>query len=115
MRDSTRIAIRLRETMGKDTAADLIRKTGSNISKQSVSAYLTGKRIPKTPFLKDVADTYDVNLAWLIGDDAPKHEQDDEDENIIILSRAAKRMTPGNRRRLVEVARLMFEDAFDDD
>lgn len=103
--------------MGKDTAADFIRKIGGGISKQSVSAYLTGKRSPKTEFIKAVSDAYGVQIPWLMGYDVPKYADPNDarpDEDIVILSRAAKKMTPENRKKLIEMARVMFDEAFDD-
>lgn len=35
-------------------------------------------------------------------------------EEIIILNRAAKKMTPENRKKLLELAKVMFEEDFDD-
>lgn len=111
------IPIRLREVMGTDTAADFIRKIGGGISKQSVSAYLTGKRSPKTEFIKSVSDAYGVQIPWLMGYDVPKYADPNDarpDEDIVILSRAAKKMTPENRKKLIEMARVIFDEAFDD-
>lgn len=38
----------------------------------------------------------------------------EEDENLIILNRVAKRMTPENKKKLLEMAKLMFKEDFDD-
>ena len=84
----------------------------------SVSAYLNGKRSPKVEFIKKVSLKYGVNIAWLLGyPDAPKYldpSGESVDEDIVILSRAAKKMTPENRKKLIDMARVMFGEAFDD-
>ena len=35
-------------------------------------------------------------------------------EDLIILNRAAKKMTPENRKKLLDIARVMFKEDFDD-
>lgn len=115
MPDKTLIPIRLREVIGDKTHAEFIRIIGGGISKQSVSSYLSGTRSPKTEFLKAVSDAYGVQIAWLLGYDVPKYADPNDarpDEDIVILSRAAKKMTPEERKKLLDMARLMFNDAF---
>lgn len=41
------------------------------LSRQAISAYLTGVREPKRPTLKAIAEQLDVNEAWLMGYDVP--------------------------------------------
>ena len=111
------IPIRLREVIGKQTAAEFIRSIGGGISKQSISSYLSGTRSPKTDFLKAVSEAYGVQVAWLMGFDVPKYEDpnaENPDEDIVILSRAAKRMSPEDRQKLIEMAKVVFKDAFKD-
>ena len=36
------------------------------------------------------------------------------DENLIILNRNAKKLTPEKRKQLLDMARLMFKEEFDD-
>lgn len=117
MPDKSLIPIRLKEVIGKSTHADFIRTIGGGISKQSVSSYINGTRSPKTEFLKAVSDAYGVQIAWLLGYDVPKYADPNDarpDEDIVILSRAAKKMTPEERKKLLDMARLMFNEAFDD-
>lgn len=51
------------------------------------------------------------------GDEASKGNQQDveEDDNYIILNRAAKKMTPEKRKKLLEMAKLMFAEDFNED
>ena len=37
------------------------------------------------------------------------------DEDIVILSRAAKKMSPEDRQKLIEMAKVVFKDAFRDE
>lgn len=107
---------RLRETCSGLGPSKVALDTDTPVS--SVSAYLNGKRSPKVDFLRKVATKYGVSIEWLLGfPDAPKYpgfEERNPDEDIVILSRAAKKMTPENRKKLLEMARVMFNDAFDD-
>lgn len=50
-------------------ATELADKIG--LSKQAISAYLTGVREPKRPTLKAIAEQLNVNEAWLTGYDVP--------------------------------------------
>ena len=107
---------RMKETVGDRGPTQVAQEIDAPQS--SVSMYLNGKRSPKVGFLKKLSQTYGVNLEWLLGyPDAPKYPDFDEvapDEDIVILSRAAKKMSPEDRRKLIEMARLMFDEAFDD-
>lgn len=38
-----------------------------------------------------------------------------EDENLIILNRNAKKLSPENRKKLLDMAKLMFKEEFEDD
>lgn len=52
------------------------------VSKQTVSAYANGKRNPKKPVLRAIADHFGVDPAWLLGYDVPKYKKQSFD-NII--------------------------------
>ena len=39
---------------------------------------------------------------------------DTSDENLIILNRNAKKLSPEKRKQLLDMARLMFKEEFDD-
>lgn len=109
---------RLREAVRGDGPALIAERTGVPVS--SVSAYLNGKRSPKVKFLSIIAHLYGVRIEWLLGfPNEPKYkdlveEGPDPDEDIVILSRAAKKMSPEDRKKLIDMARVMFEEAFDD-
>lgn len=109
---------RLKEAVRGDGPVVIAERTGVPVS--SVSAYLNGKRSPKVKFLTLIAKLYGVRIEWLLGfPNEPKYpdmvqEGPDPDEDIVILSRAAKKMSPADRKKLIDMARLMFDEAFDD-
>ncbi len=49
-----------------------------------------------------------------IYDDAAKTQAEEQDENLVILNRNAKKLTPEKRKQLLDMARLMFKEEFDD-
>lgn len=67
----------LLETSG-DTQADMVRKTG--IEKSAISNYINGKREARQDKLIQIANAYNVNPAWLMGLDVPKHSMTDEEK-----------------------------------
>ena len=58
------------------TQTDIAAKT--NIPKSALSMYFSGKRNPKRDRLKVIADTYEVNEAWLLGYDVPMLKSEKE-------------------------------------
>lgn len=65
---------RLKVAMEHTTATELAAKIG--LSKQAISAYTTGVRIPKQPVISAIAEALRLNPAWLMGYDVPKTIQD---------------------------------------
>lgn len=53
--------------------AEVAKRLG--VSKQTISAWVTGERSPKRPTIVAIAKTYDVSIAWLHGFDVPKKAQ----------------------------------------
>lgn len=45
---------------------------------------------------------------------AYKTQTEEQDENLVILNRNAKKLTPEKRKQLLDMARLMFKEEFDD-
>ncbi len=43
-----------------------------NVSKQTISAYCNGVRKPKLPMIKNIAESFGVSEAWLLGFDVEK-------------------------------------------
>lgn len=61
---------RLKEAMGEISVTELANTL--EISKQSVSAYINGKRKPKRIVISEIARVLHVDPAWLLGYDVPK-------------------------------------------
>ena len=73
---------RLKELIGEKSLSEFARELGG-ISKQSVSAYLKGERVPKTAFIEAVAGAYGVSIPWLMGQDVPKYESEAAGETLV--------------------------------
>ncbi len=80
------------------------------ISSVMISQYENGKKMPSRETVKKIAETFGISSSDLIGDNI----NDDPIDEITILNRAAKRMTPENRKKLLEMAKVMFKEDFED-
>lgn len=74
------------------------------------------KASPNSEKLSKVADYFHVSVDYLLGRDIKPDDsiKNDPDENYTILSRKAKELSPEKRKRLLEVAKVMFEEEFKD-
>lgn len=65
--------------------------------------------------LPPIAEALYTTEAYLLGweHDAEKGGEDAEDESIRILSRNAKKLSPENRQKLLEMAKVLFKEEFD--
>lgn len=72
---------RLQEAMDRRglRAVDLVEKTG--IPKGTLSYYLSGKTEPKSDRVYLLAQTLNVNEAWLLGYDVPMDRTEDQKKN----------------------------------
>lgn len=89
-----------------------------HITKSTICRYEQGVvSNVKMPIVDALADRLNVNTAWLLEGVEPKQRRpeplDDDDENIRILSKATKKMTPEQKRKLLEVAKVLFSESFD--
>lgn len=106
---------KLRTDLGM-TMDELARKVG--VSTPTIQRYESGEiknvRRDKIQLLADALETTPSYLMdW--GDDSKSNAPEDEmPEEIKILSRAAKNMTPENRQKLLEMAKIMFREDFHD-
>lgn len=64
-----------------DSQNDMAEKT--KIPKSSISHYVNGMREPRQDKLSMIADSYNVNPAWLMGLDVPMESIEDMQKNII--------------------------------
>lgn len=56
--------------------ADVAKKTG--LDKSTISYYLSGKREPAQDNIFTIAKAFDVDPAWLMGYDVPRHHIDND-------------------------------------
>lgn len=73
------------------------------------------KSSPNTAKISLVADFFHVSVDYLLGRETTEDALiDDLDENYIILSRNAKKLSPEARKQLLDIARVMFKEEFND-
>ena len=70
------------------------------------------KSSPNTEKISRVADYFHVSVDYLIGRDTD--DDNFQDRGYTILSREAKKMTPEQRQKLIDIAKIMFDKEFDD-
>lgn len=117
----------------KDKIKELRKKSGLtmrqladavNVSEATISRWESGN-IPnmRRDKIYDLAKALNTTPAYLMGWDEHsdtvqqtyKTNSDNESEELIILNRAVKKMTPEKQKKLLEMAKLMFAEDFDDD
>lgn len=80
------------------------------VSQSVYSGWKAGRIGSYTKYLPQIAEFLGVTVNDLIGT-----EPTAQDPQITILSRAARRMTSQEKDKLVELARLLYPDAFKDE
>lgn len=91
----------------------------TGVTQTTLSDWKTGRATPKTVTLQKIADYFNVSLDWLTGNSEYRSIEEynlneEIPEEIVILNRAAKKMTPEQRKKLLDVAKTIFEEEFDD-
>ena len=101
------------------------------LGKNDLSQYVSGKVEPGQEKLAILGNTLGVSEAWLMGYDVPmersepqgisplpsepqEQEKEDLNDSFAILSRKAKKLTPEQKDKLLELARIMVEEEFKD-
>lgn len=104
----------------KMTQGELARRIGKTQS--SITMYETGRREPDFETLEAMADAFNVPLSALVPDrenvssnDLWGNESEETSESIRIMARGYNKLSEENRRKLLDVARAMFKDDFDDE
>lgn len=90
------------------------------VSTPTIQRYESGEiKNMRRDKIKKIADALNLSPAYLMDWDIQSKENISENINknneykeIQIISRAAKKMTPEKRQKLLEMARIMFEDEF---
>ncbi len=81
------------------------------VAESTMSLYENGKRQPDYETLLKLAEFFGVTVDYLLrGDDNFERLP----EELVILNRNAKKMSPEKRQKLLEMARVMFKEDFDD-
>ena len=79
-------------------------------AESTISLYENGKRQPDYETLLKLAEYFGVTVDYLLRGG----EEEQLPEELVILNRAAKKMSPENQKKLLEMAKLMFKEDFDD-
>lgn len=87
-----------------------------NIATRTIAMWETGKRTPDTETLKKIARFFNVSIDFLLDNEkSPTEESEEpEDEELIILNRNAKKLSPEQQKLLNDVVRQMLKEDFDD-
>lgn len=89
-----------------------------NISSGTIAMWETGKRTPDIEMLNRIAEYFGVTLDYLVGNEIKQNNFESENyieqDELVILNRNAKKLTPEKRKQLLDMARLMFKEEFDD-
>ncbi len=80
------------------------------LEKSVFTTWKNGKSKSYKKYLPQIAVFLNTTVEYLT--DESLNEAPSED--LIILNRAAKKMTPENRKKLLDIARVMFKEDFDD-
>jgi len=90
------------------------------ITSASYSLWNTGKTTPRKKNLETIANYLNTSTEYLLtglGEKEKAPVPEDErgmSEPMIILNRAAKNMTLEQQQKILDMSKLMFEEAFDD-
>ncbi len=81
------------------------------VAESTMSLYENGKRQPDYETLLKLAEYFGVTVDYLL---RGGNEFERLPEELVILNRSAKKMSPENRKKLLEMAKVMFKEDFDD-
>lgn len=92
-----------------------------NISRQTYNNYELGKREADYETLLKFAEYFGTTVDNLISNksnekdysNGTKINPDEIDQDLIILNRNAKKMTPEQRKQLIDIAKVIFKEDFD--
>ncbi len=96
------------------------------VKQNTISSYESGERTPDYDTIEALADAFNCRISDLIQEkngvvsDAEWNPDtmswaEKEDETTRILARGMSRMTPENRQKLLDMARVMFGQDFDEE
>lgn len=79
------------------------------ISTSTFSSWCTGQKMPRMDKIEMLANYFGIEKSDLI----EKHDSN-EDETLKILNRNARKMTVEQRKQLLDIAKAVFKEAFND-
>lgn len=80
------------------------------VAESTMSLYESGKRQPDYETLLKLAEYYGVTVDYLLRGS----EEEQLPEELVILNRKARNWSPEKRKQLLDMARLMFKEDFND-
>jgi len=80
------------------------------VSDRSISLWERGISMPNTETTIKIADYFEVTIDCLLG-----RNDKYKDLNIISLQRAYEKLDSGDKKKMMEINKLMFEKAFSSD
>lgn len=79
------------------------------VAESTMSLYENGKRQPDYETLLKLAEFFGVTVDYLL---RGSNESECLPEELVILNRGARKMSPENRKKLLDMARIMFKEDF---
>lgn len=79
------------------------------VAQNTICNWEMERRQPDNDSLIKMADLFGVTIDYILGRD-----NEDMPDEMVILNRAAKKMTPEQRQKLLNVAKTIFKEEFDD-
>lgn len=99
------------------TQADLADRL--NMSTSSIAMWEVGKRDPDSEKLTELANFFNVTTDYLLGlsseHSSPKTEPQNVEPEIRAIQRAAKNMTQTDKKKMLNMIKAAFEEAFSED
>lgn len=87
-----------------------------NISSGALSRYETSMYEPKSlELVKDFANLFNVSTDYLLGKTDIRNPQQSNIPEIRVIERGAKNMSQKDREKMVNMIKLAFEEAFNED
>ena len=85
------------------------------VSNVSLSNYERGVQAPDIEILSRLADALGVSVDTLIGRNIDLIEDHPITQEAKILAKGVDRLSPSDRRQILEIAHVMFKKVFDDE
>lgn len=83
------------------------------LSQQTIAKYETDKATPNPDTLKAIVDYFGVTADYLLGRTDNPNNLSNLDDDILAISRAAQKMSPDERRKMMNILKASFEKEFE--